>query len=262
MNKRNLILLLSSLAVLASCGGGGTSSQSASSASSSASQSESSSAWTASSTSSSIDTTVSYTITFESNGGSEVAPIKVYKNEIPTPPEDPVKDGQYFWGWYSDQWLVVQYYFDTPLTENLTLYAKWGDEPWSTSSYSTQESSSSSTSEGMANWWLCGSGSLWGSDGWTTAGGYQLEVNPDNPEDKGRALGVPFVAGDIFKVTDGTTWYGYDMVNKWDDPANKGLYAFEAADDGYGGTNIKCSTSGTYDIYVNGSGELWIQDAA
>lgn len=114
----------------------------------------------------------------------------------------------------------------------------------------------------LVSWYFCGEGSLWDSNGWSTEGGLQLYENPDNPEDKGQYLGIKFEVGDTFKVTDGTTWYGYEMMDTWEDPANAGLSHFAPKSDGYGGNNIQCIISGTFDVYVNGSGKLWIQLSA
>ena len=114
----------------------------------------------------------------------------------------------------------------------------------------------------LVSWYFCGEGSLWGADGWSTAGGVQLYENPDNPDDKGQYLGITFEVGDTFKVTDGSTWFGYEMIDPWVDPANAGKSHFAAVNDGYGGSNIQCKIAGTFDVYVNGSGKLWIQLSA
>jgi uncharacterized repeat protein (TIGR02543 family) len=67
-----------------------------------------------------------YTVTFNSNGGSGVAPQAVGEGGIVTEPTpDPEKDGHVFGGWYSDSYLTDRYGFDTPVTENIDLYAKW-----------------------------------------------------------------------------------------------------------------------------------------
>ena len=113
----------------------------------------------------------------------------------------------------------------------------------------------------LVEWYIVGEGSLF--SGWNTAGGLELYTNPNNAEDKGCLLNVAFVEGDLFKVTDGgSTWFGYEGVDKYEDPANKGLTCFEAAEDGYGGSNFKCTVSGNYDVYVNGSGVFWITNHA
>ena len=112
------------------------------------------------------------------------------------------------------------------------------------------------------SWYLCGSGSLWGETGWTIEGGVQLFSNPDSATDKGCILSLAVAVDDLFKVTDGTTWFGYDKVDQWDDPSNAGKTNFAALDDGFGGSNIQCTVAGTYDIYVNEQGKFWIQLSA
>lgn len=68
-----------------------------------------------------------FTITFESNGGSAVAPILLSANESITLPNDPLKEGFNFKGWYSDQALITAYTFMIMPEENITLYAKWAE---------------------------------------------------------------------------------------------------------------------------------------
>ena len=111
------------------------------------------------------------------------------------------------------------------------------------------------------SWYIVGQGSFV-ADSWTIEGGIQLYSNPNSASDLGCILSITFEVGDLFKVTDGTTWYGYEKVDTWADPSNKGLSCFTEANDGFGGTNFKCTTAGTYDIYVNSSATFWIQSAA
>lgn len=66
-----------------------------------------------------------YTVTFNSNGGSEVEEQTVQEGETATKPEDPTKEGCTFAGWYSDEELTAAYDFTTPVNGNMTLYAKW-----------------------------------------------------------------------------------------------------------------------------------------
>ena len=112
------------------------------------------------------------------------------------------------------------------------------------------------------SWYIVGEGSLWGANGWSTAGGVQLFSNPGSETDKGCILGLTFAEGDKFKVTDGEAWFGYATVNQSTDGEvpNAGVTAF--SDDGTENHNIVCTTAGAYDIYVNGEGQFWIQAAA
>ncbi|HLS99982.1 MAG TPA: InlB B-repeat-containing protein [Acholeplasma sp.] len=68
-----------------------------------------------------------YTVTFDSKGGSEVASQTVKDGEKAVKPaEDPTQDGFTFEYWYSTN-EAVEFNFDTPITANITLSAKWID---------------------------------------------------------------------------------------------------------------------------------------
>ena len=66
-----------------------------------------------------------YTVTHESNGGSTVPSQTVKYNETANKPADPTKSGYTFAGWYTEEKLTNKYDFATPVTGNITLYAKW-----------------------------------------------------------------------------------------------------------------------------------------
>ena len=66
-----------------------------------------------------------YTVTFNSNGGSDIANQTVNYNEKVTIPENPNKAGYTFDGWYKDAGYINEYDFSTLVTSDTTLYAKW-----------------------------------------------------------------------------------------------------------------------------------------
>lgn len=68
-----------------------------------------------------------YTVTFESNGGSAVTAIaNVEANSTITAPTNPTRSGYTFDGWYKDVALTDDWVFATDVvTANITLYAKW-----------------------------------------------------------------------------------------------------------------------------------------
>lgn len=68
---------------------------------------------------------VTYTVTFNSNGGSRVKSVYVAKNAKLTEPDDPTREGYEFIGWYVDSDLEEEYDFDSRVTEEFTLYAGW-----------------------------------------------------------------------------------------------------------------------------------------
>ena len=66
-----------------------------------------------------------YTITFETNGGNNIASIYAFPGESITAPNNPAKEGYTFDGWYTNSSLTNKFTFDTMPNQNLTLYAKW-----------------------------------------------------------------------------------------------------------------------------------------
>jgi uncharacterized repeat protein (TIGR02543 family) len=66
-----------------------------------------------------------YTVSFNSQGGSNVAPESVNYGDPATPPAPPVRAGYTFLGWYADASGGDQWEFTTPITADLTLYAQW-----------------------------------------------------------------------------------------------------------------------------------------
>lgn len=62
-----------------------------------------------------------YTVTFQSEGGSEVA-SQIRANTPAARPADPTKEGYTFIGWYNGE---SEWDFETPVTAVLTLTAKW-----------------------------------------------------------------------------------------------------------------------------------------
>ena len=72
-----------------------------------------------------------YTIVFDTDGGSEVAPITQDYDTLVLQPEDPIKEGFIFIGWFTDSELSSLYDFSTMPSENITVYAGWEAEDWS-----------------------------------------------------------------------------------------------------------------------------------
>ncbi|KAK3582599.1 hypothetical protein CHS0354_024153 [Potamilus streckersoni] len=66
-----------------------------------------------------------YTVTFNSNSGSFVPNVTVNHGEKATKPADPTLANYTFVGWYRDATLTNVFDFNTPITANITLYAKW-----------------------------------------------------------------------------------------------------------------------------------------
>lgn len=97
-----------------------------------------------------------YTVTFNSNGGSPVASQTVQENTQAVEPKDPTRSGYTFDGWFTKATEGKKFDFSTAITENITLYARW-----SSNNYSGGGSTGGST----------GGGSTGGSTGGGSTGG-------------------------------------------------------------------------------------------
>lgn len=73
--------------------------------------------------------TMYYDVHFNTNGGSEIASIKVEEGKTIQKPSAPQKLGYYFVGWYYDFECTILYNFDTKMNRNMTLYAAWETMP-------------------------------------------------------------------------------------------------------------------------------------
>lgn len=65
-----------------------------------------------------------FTVTFDSDGGSTVQPQYVVEWNTATKPSDPTKEGSYFTGWLRDE---KAFDFETQITSDVTLKAGWTD---------------------------------------------------------------------------------------------------------------------------------------
>ena len=66
-----------------------------------------------------------YTVSFDSNGGSEVDDQTVEYGKTVTEPKKPTRPGYTFRGWFVDEKCTEKYDFSSEVTSDMTLYAKW-----------------------------------------------------------------------------------------------------------------------------------------
>ncbi|MEI6578970.1 MAG: InlB B-repeat-containing protein, partial [Eubacteriales bacterium] len=67
----------------------------------------------------------SYNVTFNSNGGAAVDPVSVRQGALISELPSPIKENFVFLGWFTDSELTNQFYAETPVQADLTLYAKY-----------------------------------------------------------------------------------------------------------------------------------------
>ena len=68
---------------------------------------------------------VEYMVNYDSAGGSSVANQQISVNGKATRPNAPSKTGYVFAGWYRDAGLKTLFDFSTPISTDITLYARW-----------------------------------------------------------------------------------------------------------------------------------------
>ena len=81
-----------------------------------------------------------YTVKFESNGGTTVGDKTTVDGKI-TAPNNPSRDKYNFEGWYQDVDLTIPFDFNSTITSNITLYAKWNhidDATYNEGSFSSE----------------------------------------------------------------------------------------------------------------------------
>ena len=66
-----------------------------------------------------------FTITFDTQGGSEIKPITIAEGTTITFPRNPTKEGYIFDGWYLSDAFVEKFVATKTITGDITLYAKW-----------------------------------------------------------------------------------------------------------------------------------------
>ena len=75
-----------------------------------------------------VEYSKAYTATFETNGGTDIESQTVSEGEYFYKPYQPKKNGYKFIGWYTDKECTEEYGFRTPVSSDVTLYAKWESE--------------------------------------------------------------------------------------------------------------------------------------
>ena len=157
----------------------------------------------------SISTTPStYTVTFNSQGGSAVSSQVVGDGELATEPTAPTKTGYTFGGWYKESGCTNAWVFATnTVTSDVTLYAKWTANPTYTVTYN-------------------GNGSTGGT----------VPVDPSSPYEYGATVTVLGNTGNLTRINDGGTSYRFTAWNTKAD--GSGAYQAEGSTFTIGASNV------------------------
>ena len=76
---------------------------------------------------------IEYTVTFDTDGGTQIASRTVYNGQTVKKPQSPTKQGYQFLGWYADDECTVKFDFTTTAIKGDTvIYARWAEDPFGT----------------------------------------------------------------------------------------------------------------------------------
>ena len=69
-------------------------------------------------------------VTFDTDGGSTIAPVEIEKGQTVAKPDNPTKIGHIFKGWYLDKKGNESFDFNTSVTQDITIFAIWETEQY------------------------------------------------------------------------------------------------------------------------------------
>ena len=93
---------------------------------------------------------ITYTVTFDTRGGSDIdAQTVSYNGKATKPKQDPTRSECYsFVGWYKDVSCTTPFDFNEGITKDTTVYAKWNENhAWGTTNYYWKNNDSQVTAE-------------------------------------------------------------------------------------------------------------------
>lgn len=149
---------------------------------------------------------VTFDVTFDSTGGTEVTPITgVASGSKITEPAAPTRSGFTFDGWRMVSATGTRYDFNTPVTGNLTLYAAWTENPDPTDPTDTVNTGAPTT-EGVTDPKVDKDGNYtveMANGAHTVSIPANLTVNDDRKIKVGNATGMLEVPGSVMKKLQG-----------------------------------------------------------
>lgn len=166
-----------------------------------------------------------YTVTFHANGhGSRPALQKVESGQTASVPTPPTAEGYTFGGWYTESSCDNAYNFDTPVTADLDLYAKWTKDYSTASYYYFDEKHTGWTGTIDAKWKLVDAGDY----AYVAVTAYsgtnnKFKIFPTNPKDdnnvyaNGDNIATDELAGNIMLTAEGGNYNNIKIESTCDD---------------------------------------------
>ena len=152
------------------------------------------------------------TVSFDMQGhGEQIAPQKVMPGSTATRPANPSASGYSFGNWYTESEYINIYNFNTPVMQDITLYAKWNDISDFCIEFSSDESFTLSTDKKKKSW----NGTLEYSNDkivWTTWNGYTTLTSGSNNKIYIRGINNTVITGETYSTQDEEyVWYPWSL---------------------------------------------------
>lgn len=112
-----------------------------------------------------IPSPTTFTVTFDSQGGSAVAPVSVDEGERLTLPANPTRAGHRFVGWTRDAQGAERFEPGTAITGDFTLYAQWSNDAAPPVNPGTKPGAKPGEHSGIAETGADSSGMIWAAGG-------------------------------------------------------------------------------------------------
>lgn len=166
-----------------------------------------------------------YTVTFHANGhGSRPDSQKVESGKTASVPTPPSAEGYTFGGWYTESSCTNAYNFDTPVTADLDLYAKWTKDYSTASYYYFDEKHTGWTGTIDDKWKLVDAGDY----AYVAVTAYsgtnnKFKIFPTNPKDdnnvyaNGDNIATDELAGNIMLTAEGGNYNNIKIESTCDD---------------------------------------------
>ncbi|MBR4504477.1 MAG: InlB B-repeat-containing protein [Candidatus Methanomethylophilaceae archaeon] len=192
--------------------------------------------------------TKSYTVTFNSNGGSSVPSQTVVAGGYASVPSDPILSGYKFEGWYTSTGGSTKFNFGSPITANTTVYAQWTKEVQSIKFYLADRPSTIQIGSGYDVADIYGTSGTVSTSITVTPRSNTVTINLHNASMKSSGS-YPLISADgvsLKIVVDGScSLYGYDGTSATTSGGN-GIIGYSA---------VSCKSlalSGNGSIYIKG----------
>ena len=202
------------------------------------------------------------TVTFNMKGhGSAIDSREILYNTKTSQPSNPSEDGWTFGGWYSNSECTTSFNFNTAITANTTIYAKWTEKRYSVTIAANNSSMGTLKIDDTSKSW--GSANTIGVTnkitvtpnlgyyftGWSAMPSGMHKVTDNTTGAGGDAYFYADAAGKTITANFANKWGLFSSINSWGDPTPLGNYSTSASKD-YGYIEVSLAANTQYSFKI------------